>query len=206
MFHLIRLLVALYAFFSSLVFANDLGVIGKVYEITERDLLEVMHERMNQKMESGEMDQIYKGMQDDFKQYAMRPPGIKLPRATEYRATEISPLYTLDRDIVDADGKLLFKAGTQVNPLEVNPLTKALCFIDGDDVEQVEWMLKYCTNHEPNKLILVNGDVGRLMKELNRRLYFDQRQILVNKFEIAALPAVVRQSGTVLYVEEFPIK
>ena len=115
-------------------------------------------------------------------------------------------MYTLEKDITDADGKILFKAGTKVNPLEVKPLTKTLCFIDGDDPEQVTWLETYCGKDARNKLILVNGDYLAVTEKTGMRLYFDQRGYLVERFGIKAVPAVIRQSGKVLYVEEFPVK
>src|SRR5690606_30582915 len=113
---------------SSNASANDLGVIGATYPVIERDLVEVIQERLRQKMEAGELDDLHQGMVEGAKDYVRRPPGVVLPRAHKYRALEISPQYTLDQDIVDAEGKILFKAGTQVNPLEIKPLTKVLCF------------------------------------------------------------------------------
>lgn len=186
--------------------AKDLGVIGNTYPVIERDLIEVIHERIQQKTESGELDALHQGMTDRSKEYARRPPGVALPRAQEYRAIEVNPLYTLEKDITDADGKILFKAGTKVNPLEVKPLTKTLCFIDGEDPEQVTWLETYCGKDARNKLILVNGDYLAVTEQTGMRLYFDQRGYLVERFGIKAVPAVIRQSGKVLYVEEFPVK
>jgi len=186
--------------------AKDFGVIGKTYPIIERDLIEVIHERIQQKKESGELDALHRGMAERSKGYARRPPGVALPRAEEYRVTEVNPVYTLEKDITDADGKVIFKAGTKVNPLEVNPLTKTLCFIDGDDPEQVIWLKTYCGKDLRNKLIMVNGDYLAVTEKTGMRIYFDQRGYLVERFGIKAVPAVIRQNGKVLYVEEFPIK
>jgi conjugal transfer pilus assembly protein TraW len=191
---------------SSSVFARDLGVIGVTYPIIERDLIEVIHERIQEKTKSGELDALNKELKETAKQRARRPLGVLLPTAQVYRAIEINPIYTVDKDITDADGKVIYKAGTQINPLEVKPLTKTLCFIDGDDPEQVKWLQNYCAKNRLNKLILVNGDYLALSNQLNLRIYFDQRGYLVGRFGIKAVPAVIRQSGQVLYVEEFPVK
>lgn len=185
--------------------AKDLGTIGKTYPITEPDMIEVIHNRITDKAESGELDQLHQDMQTRSKNYARRPPGVVLPRSQAYRAVEINPLYTLEQDIIDAEGKLLFKAGTKVNPLEIHPLTKMLCFIDGDDPDQVIWLETYCAQDIRNKMILVNGDYLAVTQEMGMRLYFDQRGYLVERFGIKSLPAVIRQSGRVLYLEEFPI-
>lgn len=185
--------------------AKDLGLIGPSYPIIERDLIDVIHARIQNKIEAGELDALHQGLIEDSKSYAARPPGTILPRAQAYRAVEINPVYTLEQDITDADGKVLFKAGTQVNPLHIKPLSKMLCFIDGDDLQQVAWVKTHCSEDLANKLILVNGDYLAITKQLNRRLYFDQQGYLIARFDIRSLPAVIRQSGEVLYLEEFPI-
>lgn len=199
----IALLVVLIASFDAT--AKDLGLIGPSYPIIERDLIEVIHGRIRDKTEAGELDALHQELIEDSKSYASRPSGVTLPRALVYRAVEINPVYTLEQDITDADGKLLFKAGTQVNPLHFKPLSKMLCFIDGDDSQQVAWVKTHCSEDLANKLILVNGDYLAITKQLNRRLYFDQQGYLIARFDIHSLPAVIRQSGEVLYLEEFPI-
>ena len=184
--------------------AKDLGTIGTTYPIIERDLIEVMMGRAQEKIDNGELDELHDEMRDNTKQYVKTPPGISLPRTVQYRAVEINPVYTVPQDITDANGKVLFKAGMTVNPLEVKPLNKMLCFIDGTDEEQVAWMLRFCTDNPQNKLILINGNYAELSEKYNLRLYFDQEQRLINRFEIQNVPAVIRQSGKVLYLEEFP--
>lgn len=199
----IGLLVALTASFNA--YSKDLGVIGKSYPIIEKDFLDFIHDRIDQKTKSGEVDALNKKLSDMSEGYAKRPTGVQLPRVVEYRAQEIIPQYTLKQDITDAEGNVIYRAGTKVNPLEIKPLSKTLCFIDGDDRAQVDWLKKYCISNPKNKLILVNGDYLKLAAELNTRLYFDQKGSLVSQFGIKAVPAVIRQSGHVLYEEEFPV-
>jgi conjugal transfer pilus assembly protein TraW len=186
--------------------AKDLGVIGTAYPVIERDLIEVIQERLRQKTQSGELAALNQAMLDRAKRTARRPPGVALPRAKDYRAVALNPVYTLDKDLTDAEGKLLFKAGTPVNPLEIRPLSKTLCFIDGDDPQQVAWIKTYCANEARNKWILINGDTGALSQQTGVRWYFDQRGVLTQRFGLQAVPAVIRQSGRRLYVEEFPVE
>lgn len=196
------LLVLLFASFS--LSAKDLGIIGQAYPIIEKDLIEVMMARAQEKIDNGGLEEIHDELKSNTKKYVATPPGIKLPKTTQYRAVEINPVYTVPKDITDADGNIIAKAGTTVNPLEIKPLNKILCFIDGNDEEQIQWMLKHCTEDSRNKLILVNGNYAELSEKYNIRLYFDQKQVLINRFEIQSVPAVIRQSGKVLYLEEFP--
>lgn len=197
------LLVACTASFSAS--ANDLGQMGKTYPIAEPDLIETIKAKLAEKQENGELDALNKKWQDDGKQYVRRPPGKTLPRATEYRAFAVDPTYTVPNDIKDAEGKVLYKAGFTFNPLQVKPLTRTLCFIDGDDPDQVNWLEHYCGDAISFKRILINGDFVEVSKKTKARIYFDQRGFLLSHFRIEAVPAVVRQSGGLLYVEEFKL-
>lgn len=183
--------------------ATDLGNLGKTYPIAEKDLVEVIKSKLEEKKANGELDKLNQELTDRSKAYVRRPPGRKLPRAADYKAFAIDPTYTVPEDIRDAEGNLLYPAGLQFNPLKVKSLTKVLCFIDGDDPEQVLWMQKICDGEQQYKLILVNGDYNDVTKRVGKRIYFDQYGTLVDKFRIEAVPAIVRQSGDYLYVEEF---
>lgn len=198
------LLVALFACFST-AYAEDLGVIGEVYPIHEEDLIEAIKSRLKAMQDSGELDAQHRELTDRSRAYVRRPPGVSLPRAERYQARPFDLSFTLQESIKDAEGNTLFEKGITINPLSHRPLTRALCFINGDDSAQVIWLEEACPVGA-SKSILVNGDIAELMQALGRRLYFDQAGVLVQRFEITALPAVVRQSDEVLYVEQFPIE
>lgn len=184
---------------------HDLGQLGKVYPVIERDMTEVIKEKIEEKQKSGVFNALNEDLVNKGRAYVSRPNGTQLPRAKEYRAFLIDPTYTLERDIHNGDGQLLFKKGYSFNPLAIKPMTKTLCFIDGDDEQQVEWLQQYCGSGNEFKNILTNGDYQQTFKKTGFRLYFDQGGYLAAKFRIAGLPAVVRQSGNHLYVEEYGI-
>jgi conjugal transfer pilus assembly protein TraW len=106
------------------------------------------------------------------------------------------------------DGKLLYKAGTTVNPFDHMHLEKKLIFIDGRDEEQVEWFKgqrRIEQIKEEDKLILVAGRPFDLEKELDREVYFDQSGSLVQKFKIEQVPAIVEQEEKVLRIREIVV-
>lgn len=201
---LVLLVIAAIAF--STVSARDLGVIGPTYPIAETDAIALFESKAAERVASGEHEQWMDEARSKSQATARRPVGVVLPRAVEHRVTEFNPSLTLDADLLDDKGQIIYPAGTTVNPLQIKPLTKTLCFIDGDDPAQVNWMSHFCTDNVRNKLILVNGDMETVSQKLDQRLYFDQHSFLIQKFGIAALPAAIRQSGEALYVEEFPIQ
>ena len=188
------------------VCAKDLGVYGRVYPIEENDLLSVLTARAQAQLDSGKWNARVEEWRDQAREQANRPAGRKLPRATETRSHLFDPSIMVPEDIRDANGQLLRAAGTVVNPLSYISLSRNLVFIDGDDPEQIDWMLQL-TAPEPDrfKVILTNGAVIELMKTLNRRLFFDQQQLYSEKLSISALPALVTQQDLYLRIDEIAL-
>ena len=200
------ILLALLTAFSSAALAEDLGVIGETFPIQEPDMIEAIQQRLEAMQDSGELAREHDALREKSRSYARRPEGVGLPRAVTYRARPIDPSFTLSQDIVDAEGRVLFAKGLKINPLKYRPLTRALCFLDGDDPLQVAWSQQACPDMLDSKVILVNGDVLEAANTLQRQVFFDQKALLVTRFDVRAVPAVVRQSGDFLYVEEFPVE
>jgi len=183
----------------------DLGVVGPTYRIVERDMLDAIEQRMRSLSASGELDGLMQSYRRRAKAFASRPPGVSLPRAKEHALVPVDTTFVLGHDIEDADGNVLFPAGTTIRPLEHQPLLRVLCFIDGDDRQQVQWLRSACPDEVQHKRILVNGDISEVQKQLSGRVYFDQRGYLGSMLSITAVPTVVRQIGDSLYAEQIPI-
>ncbi len=192
---------------SSLGWAEDLGVVGPVYPIAEPDMLATIQERLQSLKETGELVRIKEEAQARYRAYASNPPGVKLPRAQEQRTYYHDPSITVPYPIQDHQGKIIHPAGATVNPLEHMVLSKQLLFFDGADPVQTAWARERITTGEiPIKSILSRGPVLELMQEWNTWLYVDQRGTLVQRFGIQALPAIVRQEGKQLRIEEIPLE
>lgn len=205
LFLMIALLAGLIGSYS-LSHARDLGTIGPTYAISERNLLDVIQERLREHRESGLLKKHRKELAERAKRYTSRPQGLPLPRAQTYRTSTVSLEFITTEDITDGRGHVLYPVGTQVNPLVFQSLMKTLCFADGDDPDQVAWLAQHCPDPLKHKLILVRGEYPKVAKQLDRRLYFDQGGYLVGRFGIRAVPATVRQKEHMLYVEEIPIR
>lgn len=178
---------------------KDYGKHGNTFEIQEQDLLEVIQGKLK------EID--IEKWQEDFKQRAIksanRPTPTKLPYAKENKIYYYDPSITLQRDYADNNGTIFARRGTKINPLERASLTSKLAFIDGDNKIQLDWALKqYRDNRGLVKIILLNGAVIDLINETNVRLYFDQKGLLVKKFNIQNIPALISQENNLLKIEE----
>ena len=184
--------------------AEDLGVIGPTYEITERDLIEAIQGKLQRMAETGELDRI----QEDYKRRVVaaveRPRPVPGIRATETARTfYIDPTWTLPRDVVDEEGNILYRAGVKINPFDYDRMTKALLFFDARDERQVEFAKRFMAEYPmPVKPILVAGEPLKLMREWRREVFYDQGGALTRRLSIDQSPAVVTQEAKRLRVDE----
>lgn len=187
-----------------LAHAEDLGVIGKTYDIAERDLIEAMKDKLRQMEKTGELAK----KQDEYKNRVMS--GIEHPKpipgiqATETANTHYyDPSIVTDKDIADATGKILYPRGTRVNPLDYIGWNKYLLFVDGRDQKQLDLTKRItAASDRPVKLVLVAGEPLNLMRKWKKQVYYDQGGILTRRFAITRVPAMVRQEGRRLRIDE----
>ncbi len=189
---------------TSAAFATDLGTLGPTYGISEPHLLNFIERRLRDKERSGELERLTREAQARGIDAVNRPQPVAGLRPTETARTfYFDPSFTLDRNIVDAQGQLLFAAGTRKNPLEVVSLSKHLLFFDARDHRQVvrarELMARYDGKVKP---ILTGGSYLELMKSWRIPVYFDQQGTLTRRFGIHQVPALVSQEGARLRIDE----
>lgn len=184
--------------------AEDLGVIGPTYEIAERDLIAVIQDRLRRMERTGElarMEESYKRRVIDGIERPKPVPGI-YPTETA-RTFYIDPTFTLDRNIQDEHGRILYPAGTKINPFDYDRMTKALLFFDARDERQVEFAKRFMAEYPmPVKPILIGGEPLKLMREWRREVFYDQGGALSKRFSITQSPAVVAQEGKRIRVDE----
>lgn len=184
--------------------AEDLGVIGPTYEIAERDLIAVIQDRLRRMERTGElarMEESYKRRVIDGIERPKPVPGIN-PTETA-RTFYIDPTFTLDRNIQDEHGRILYPAGTKINPFDYDRMSKVLLFFDGRDKKQVDFAKRFMAeSRTPVKPILVAGEPLKLMREWKREVFYDQGGALSKRFSITQSPALVSQEGKRLRVDE----
>ena len=197
-------LAALLVLHIGLACSEDLDVIGKTYDIEERDLIEVMQSRLKRMEQTGELAKF----KEDYKNRTIA--GIEHPKPTPgIRSTETpnthyyDPSMVLDRDVADVSGRILYPRGTRVNALDYISWNKYLLFIDGRDVRQLAFSTKVtAASDKPVKLVLVAGEPLSLMRKLKIQVFYDQGGKLTRRFNITQVPAIVRQEGKRLRIDE----
>jgi conjugal transfer pilus assembly protein TraW len=187
---------------------QDLGTLGPTYEITEPHLLDVIRARLRAKEASGELAQLMRAAQGRSIASVENPTPVPGLRSTQSARTfYVDPSFVLDRNISDAQGRLMFAAGTRKNPLEVVSLSKHLLFFDGRDAQQVARALALMKQStKPLKPILTAGSYLNLMKSWRVPVYYDQQGVLTRRFGIQHVPALVSQEGLRLRVDELVLR
>lgn len=187
--------------------AQDLGVIGPTYDISEKDLVQVIKDRLRRMQANGQLAQV----ENDYKQHVIykfqHPKPVSGIRAAETARTfYVDPTYTLDRNVTDGKGRLLYPAGTRVNPFDYERMSKTLLFFDESNPKQVAFAKRFIAESKiAVKPILVAGDPFKLMREWQKPVYFDQMGYLTKRFSITRSPAVVTQEGKRFRIDEIKL-
>ena len=193
--------------------AKDFGTRGHSYQITEQEFLQMIAERLKKI----DMKKEQERMQGIVRDRVENPRAVeRVKPAVAGRSFYFDPTYTLDKDVVLPCGKVLHKAGTQVNPLEHMDLNRRLLFIDARRIEQVKWLREKLDKPlldqkeaVEDRVILVGGSpftLKELLKdEYKNKVYFDQNGELTTRFGITGSPAVVVQDGLQLKIEEIKL-
>jgi conjugal transfer pilus assembly protein TraW len=196
--------LALLLSLSGTVSAIDLGTIGPVYPIGEPHLLDFIQQRLRAKELSGELKRLEQDARTRGVNSVTHPKAVTgLETSVAARTYYFDPTFTLDRNVQDARGQLLFAAGTRKNPLEIVSLSKHLLFFDARDARQVAQAREVISLYQGRvKPILVGGSYLDLMKTWRTPVYFDQQGVLTRRLGIARVPAVVSQEGMRLRIDE----
>ncbi len=182
--------------------ARDLGTRGVIYPIEEEDPIVLIQRKLKGMEERGELKKRNQELQKKTKAAVERPKPVEgITRAQENRTFYFDPTYVGEEDLKDHTGKVFYKKGTKINPLETVTLSHDLLFFDEDDVSQKAWAQQKLQNG-PVKLILVKGAPLSLSEAWKVPVYFDQGGILTKKLGIQHVPALVTQEGLRLRVEE----
>jgi conjugal transfer pilus assembly protein TraW len=111
----------------------------------------------------------------------------------------------IDRAVVDASGRVLYPAGTRVNPLMYGGLSHRYIFIDARELAQVDFALGEVKARPGDAIILVAGDWVSVSKRLGSQAYYDQGGAMTRRFQLSKTPSIVSQDGLRLKIEEFAV-
>ncbi len=171
---------------------GDSVTVGQTYPILEPDALEEIKAR------AGQIN-----WQQEFATANIAwsaKDGLPLVRAPADRTRQVIPTYTLEFDIRDQTGQLIYPKGFQFNPLDHITLPYRIVVIDTQDLEWAKARLR-----QTDMVILTHGDFERASQALERPTFLlDERTRTRLKLEF--VPSIVEQSGRVLLINEYQLE
>jgi len=187
---------------SSPVLARDLGRVGAVYPIAEPDSFAEIRERAARV----DWKKVFDREKLSRKVRNFRPKDLKRLPAARRDRTFLSDLsYTLDVDIPDGKGGILYPKGYTFNPLDYLSFRRTIVVINGKDRRQVEWFRKSPWNKDINvMLLLTDGGYFELGKRLRRPVFYASA-LIADRLGLKAVPSVVRQNGRFMEVREYAV-
>lgn len=176
---------------------------GAVYPIAEPDALEEIRARAA----AVDWKKIFNRERMSRRVREYRPDNlVKLPAAGKQRIFLTDMTHTLDMDITDGKGGILYPKGYRFNPLDYIHLTRTLVIINGNDKRQVEWFRASPWNKDLNAmLLLTEGSYYKLGERLKRPVFYADR-LLVTKLGLKAVPSVAVQKGRMMEVREYAVQ
>ena len=199
--------IVLYVFIlSNSVSAKDFGNRGANYPVAEESILLMFQKKLGALDLKKEEERMRKAAEERVKNPA---PVSGIVPAKETREFWHDPTYILTEDAVLPCGRVLYRAGTRVNPLDYMDLGRRLFFVDGREEKQVEWLKSRLLpdsssgeNKIEDRIILVGGSPVELQDKLGFEVYFDQAGELTTRFGIKGSPALAEQDGKSLKIVE----
>lgn len=194
---------------SNTVFAKDFGNRDANYPVAEESIL-LMFQKKFAELDLKKEEERMRSIAEERVRNPAPVSGI-MP-AKETREFWHDPTYILTEDAVLPCGRVLYKAGTRVNPLDYMNLDRRLFFIDGREEKQVEWLkgqlLLGSSSFDKkieDRIILVGGSPPEVQDKLGFEVYFDQGGELTTRFGIRGSPAVAEQAGKNLKIVEVAV-
>lgn len=183
--------------------AEDLGILGPVYPIAEPNLLQVIHANLARAQADGRLKRLQEDATRRVRAHIESPPAVPgLTPTRTPRRFHWDPSIAITAPVLDAEGHTVIAAGTTVNPLQTVSLSKRLVFLDGRDSAQVRAVESHLKRGEKLLPILTSGSPTQLARRWRRLVFFDQGAHLTGRFGITQIPAVVRQDGLRLRIDE----
>jgi len=172
---------------------RQLAAVGPVYAIAEPDLVEELREKA--------LTVDLAAIHQEAGRY--QPASLhQLPRARVSRRFAVDMTFTLEQELRNEEGRVLYPKGYTFNPLEYVGLSGGLVVIDGGDAEQVAWFkASPYSGNQRAKLLLSGGYASDLATALERPVFY-LTEVIAKRLRLQAVPSVIVEERHQLYVQE----
>lgn len=166
--------------------------VGRVYPIVERDALDEIEDRAR----SADLKAHVNTDPDAWRASA----SLALPPAPETVVRSHAPWYTLEMDIPDAAGRIIYPKGYRFNPLEFAHLPNDIVVISE---QEAMWAKSKITSR--SLVILTDGDRVKVSKQLKKVVYLLDAKTR-DRLALRYVPSIVKQKGAALEISEYRVE
>lgn len=181
---------------------KDLGKEGAVYDISEKDAMQEIEERLARV----DMEAIRKSLRKSVINKLSNINVSGIGKAVKDDIRTFHPIYTLPFDIRDEKGKVIYPKGYTFNPLQFFSFPYIFVFIDGSSKKEIDWFLNNSSLSDRWDIIVMitKGSVFDTWSSLGRYVFAADKHI-VNWLQVKRTPSVVYASGDYFVVVEYGI-
>lgn len=184
-----------FALFSlPLIAYQDLGIVGKTYNITESDVMEDMQEAAKKV----NLAQLKLDILESVKESLIADSNLSFCTKNATRKRDIS-IYS-KKDINIDEGDIHIPSGTKIAPIPQQHLSYIVLNIE--EKEELEYIK---SNNMPPFILVSKGDI-RKTAPLGFKEQYILSQTLAEQLEIQCTPSIVSINGGILSIEEIYIK
>ena len=189
--HTLLMVFALCAQAQALVAGRE----GVTYPIREKDMLDVIHQRLSELDLRKLEEKLQTALREEVRTFRLRDAVSGLAPAVTERQYRVDLSYTVPQDIQDVHGNIIYPKGHKLNPLTVlagqgvrYPLM--LLILNGEREAELEWFSRSRFNNHRVKVLITDGYPYQLAERLKRPVYHLTAAIR-ERFRIEETPSLV---------------
>jgi len=178
----------------------DLGTFGPVFSVEEENMITALKRKLQFYEEAGQLDVLKEQWKQKIQKSFKRPKAVAgISNTVEARFFHHDPTLIIAHDIQTPKGDYLARKGDKLNPLLVMKPEKGFLFINGDDVDQIEFSKQHLETFD---VVLVAGSPLDVERQLKVPVFFDQGGFLTTHYGIKQVPALLSADHNLLLIRE----
>ena len=187
-----------------LLTAGQTITLGQTWNFAEKNALDEIQEHLQKN--KAEIEKKAKEAKAKIEQSAKdykAPNLVKLPRSAKNDIFYPDMKYSLEFDIKDRLGNVVYPKGYTYNITDYVKLPYTMIVIDATDKVQLDWFKKSEYSKAINcQLLTIDGNVTYMHDHIKNRPFFYFNKQMIDRFAVKAVPSVISQEGKKVIVKQ----
>lgn len=201
---ILSLLFYFFAFKLTLADTIVVGKMGNVYPVAEKSAYTQILDKAKKVNWKKVIENSRLQVQNEINTLHPEYKNIVIKNATKNYTYYVTIMYTLDRNIANAKGQIIYPKGYTFNVMDYVHMDKPMIFFNANDPKQVAWFKKNFSKNTNIIAMITGGYYMKAMKETNSLLYIAPPKLIEN-LKITQVPCVATQAGDQMRVEVFDV-